>query len=166
MTSPHISEFNPPGLYILQNPFCPGFWQALWVGSRRPCCSLPRTICQWWSYCPLKPLAFFPFVLDPSSLWVTASGVGSWARPCLCLSYPSWSSLLSCCGGSVPLVLKFSEEFYSICSCEFVVLVGGGEFSVFLCRRLETLQPNPPSILCWKCIMETFARRCSFRICQ
>ena len=49
-----------------------------------------------------------------------------------------------CCRGAVhPVLRSFSEENYSICSCEFVVSVVGGEFKVFLHCHLEPL----PSIL-------------------
>ena len=62
-------------------------------------------------------------------------------RQCLCLSYPSQCiSFIFGYGGAIHLVIRyFSEENYSICSCKFVVSMGGGEFMVFLHCHLEPL---------------------------
>lgn len=64
---------------------------------------------------------------------VTLSAVQSQVRLCLCPSYPRQCMSFVFCGvGSVHLGLKsFTEENYSLCSCKFVVHMGG-EFRVIL----------------------------------
>ena len=82
----------------------------------------------------LTPWGKVLYFLNPSQLWVTARGVESHVKPCLCLSClsPYFSCIFSC-QDAVHLVLRsFRKENYSLCSCKYVVLRGGGKFMVLL----------------------------------
>lgn len=64
----------------------------------------------------------------------------SLAWPYLCFSYLSWCFTFTlCCGDSLSSFQVPLRENYSICSCAFVLLLGGGEFRIFLQHHLECL---------------------------
>lgn len=62
-------------------------------------------------------------------------------RPCFCLSYPfHCGPFIICCRDAVQLIFRFFFiGNFSICSCRFVVSVGGSDFNIFLYHHLELL---------------------------
>lgn len=75
----------------------------------------------------------------PSLPWGTIPlGVPRWDS--VSASYWSWCISIFGYEATVYVVLgSFSEERYSICSCQFVVSIEGGKFRLFLCCRLKLL---------------------------
>lgn len=78
----------------------------------------------------------------PYHLYVTALSLDFMGRVCLSLSYPfinRWCGYFFICLKCRSYVVRFWVLFRrncSLCSCRFLVSVGEGEFTIFLCCHL------------------------------
>lgn len=82
-----------------------------------------------------------PYLCDSSQLWIAETGCGFSlgeivSLPLLPISVLSFKPLVwRPCSSSFQV---FFQGNYSICSCKFMVFVGGGEFRVFLGHHLKS----------------------------